>query len=264
MFNKVQKILLVAVVCSTLVVLAIVLVLIWTMPDLPKTVITDEICLPDQSGNLICKDTEQRLYEYTNTRIDAHLKQLNQEYENYVKDVNSANNIELKNFVEERYFDRKPAARVVMSDPYRRKRDTGLSSANSTMFTIRPWETGKDLRDYGGFLRFGMRCSDGRIMVPLTGTYAVSSYVDMSSKPGKKGQSLRHALYKYNIRENHEEELVSNLQPKQYCTRKNTNEQSSFLNTIVKLTSGEELLVKVSDNANLPEHQQNYLAVYLI
>ena len=139
-----------------------------------------------------------------------------------------------------------------------------MSSGNVTMVTIREWETGKDLRDYGGFLRFGMRFSDGRLMVPLTGTYSVSSYMDLSAKPGKNGHSLKHALYKYNIKKNKEEELVSNLQPKQNCTRKNTNEQSSFLTTIVKLTSGEELLVKVSDNADFPEHQQNYLAVYVI
>ena len=132
------------------------------------------------------------------------------------------------------------------------------------MVTIRDWETGKDLREDGGFLRFGMRYSDGRLMVPLTGIYCVSSYVYMSAKPGNNSPSLKHALYKYNIKENQEEELVSNLQPKQNSRQSNTNQQGSFVITIVQLISGDGLLVKVSNNTNFPEYQQNYLAVYAI
>lgn len=267
MTEKLLRILLVVVAVSTPVVLAIVLVLIWSMPPLPNRVITDEICLPDQSGTLVCKKTEQRLYEYTKTQIENNIKKLQEDYVDYVKNVNdenTENHIQLKAFVDEQYFDRKPAARVVMSRPNKAKKERIVLGSNITMVPIRSWETGKDLRDYGGFLRFGMRCSGGRLMVPVTGTYAVSSHVDMSPKPGHNGQSLRHSLYKYNIKKDHEIELVSNLQPKQICTRKNMNEQSSFLNSIVKLTSGEELLVKISNNADLPEHQQNYLTAYLI
>ena len=69
----VQKVLVVVVVISTLCVLATVLGLVWTMPDLPKSVITDEICLPDQSGNLICGKTEERLYDYTNAVSGLHV-----------------------------------------------------------------------------------------------------------------------------------------------------------------------------------------------
>ena len=132
------------------------------------------------------------------------------------------------------------------------------------MVPIKEWETGRNLRDDGGFLRFGMLCNDGRIMVPVSGTYSISSYADISTKPGSNGRSFKHALFKYNIKENKETELVSNLQPKQNTTRSIANEQSSFLTSIVKLTSGEEVLVKVSDNAVFPNHEQNYLAVYLI
>lgn len=268
MINAAHKILVVVVVCSTLGVLASVLALIWSMPDLPKRVITDEICLPDSSGELRCGKTVKTLLQYTQSQIDTELQELNDEYIEYVREVNDVNNkhhIELKNFVEERYFDRKPAARLVMSDNFNRKtRDAETNKPNITMVPIQKWETGRDLRDYGGFLRFGMLCNDGRIMVPVTGTYSVSSYADMSCKPGTNGRSFKHALYKYNLKENRETELVSNLQPKQNCTLRNSIEQSSFLNSIVKLTSGEEVSVKVSDNADFPNHQQNYLAVYLI
>ena len=142
--------------------------------------------------------------------------------------------------------------------------DAVSSQVNITMVPIKKWETGRDLRDDGGFLRFGMLCNGGRIMVPVSGTYSVSSYADVSSKPGSNGKSFKHALFKYNIKENEETELVSNLQPKQNSTLRNSNEQSSFLTSIVKLTSGEEVLVKVSNNADFPHHKQNHLAVYLI
>ena len=66
MFTAVQKALVLVVLVSTMCVLATVLLLVISMPDLPESVITDEICLPDQSGNLICGKTEERLYEYTN------------------------------------------------------------------------------------------------------------------------------------------------------------------------------------------------------
>ena len=60
-----QKILIVVVVSSTLGVLVSVLALIWTMPDIPTTVITDEICLPDRSMALRCGKTVKRLLQYT-------------------------------------------------------------------------------------------------------------------------------------------------------------------------------------------------------
>ena len=129
------------------------------------------------------------------------------------------------------------------------------------MVTIRDWENN---RDYGGFLQFGMQVKDGRVMIPLTGTYTVSSHIDMLPKPGTKQKGIRHAIFKYNILENREVELVSNLQPKQNCTENNYNEQNSYLNTIVRLTSGEELSVKVSGNVDLGDRTKNYLAVYLI
>ena len=71
--HKCLVVLVVAVVISTLCVLATVLGLVWSMPDLPKSVITDEICLPDQSGNLICGKTEERLYDYTNAVSELHV-----------------------------------------------------------------------------------------------------------------------------------------------------------------------------------------------
>lgn len=266
------KILIVVVVSSTLGVLVSVLALIWSMPDLPTTVITDEICLPDGSDKLRCGKTVKRLLQYTQSQIETELKVLNKDYEDYVKQVNDVDNehyAELKGFVEQGYIDRKPAARLVMKeDLSRKKREASTNAASSksniTMIPIKEWETGRDLRDDGGFLRFGMLCNDGRIMVPVTGTYCLSSYADISTKPGSNGKSFKHALYKYNIKENKETELVSNLQPKQNSTLTYLNEQSSFLTSLVKLTSGEEVLVKLSNNADLPNHVQNHLAVYLI
>ena len=65
MSNSRLKILLVVVGVSTIGVLSTVLGLLWTMPPLPKRKITDDICLPDSPGQLMCGKTEYRLYEYT-------------------------------------------------------------------------------------------------------------------------------------------------------------------------------------------------------
>ena len=65
MLSTKQKILVAVVVISTLGVLASVLALISSMPDLPRTLITDEICLPDSSGSLRCGKTSKRLLQYT-------------------------------------------------------------------------------------------------------------------------------------------------------------------------------------------------------
>ena len=63
--NSRLKMLLLVVGASTTIGLLIVLGLLWTMPPLPKREITDEICLSDISGQLVCGKTEYRLYEYT-------------------------------------------------------------------------------------------------------------------------------------------------------------------------------------------------------
>lgn len=58
-------------------------------------------------------------------RIDSELKTLNEEYKSYVRKVNQQENlIQLKSFIDDTYkdSDRKPAARLVMSEEKRRKR----------------------------------------------------------------------------------------------------------------------------------------------
>lgn len=136
--------------------------------------------------------------------------------------------------------------------------DEGKSLENTAMVPVKGLKPDKEL---GGFLGFGMSSNDGRIMVPFTGTYSVSSYVVMSSLPGSSGSVLRHALYKYNLKENRETEIITNTKPKQ--SNDNSIRQGSFLNTVVNLVSGEEVLVKLSDNAYLPDPRQNYVAVCL-
>ena len=58
--------------------------------------------------------------------FSALMLMLDENHEKYVKEVNEGkNHIQLKAFVEERYFDRKPAARIVMSQPDRPRRGKG-------------------------------------------------------------------------------------------------------------------------------------------
>ena len=46
------------------VVLSAVLVLVWTIPDLPTTTRHDLLCLPNEHGTLICDKTPYMLRDY--------------------------------------------------------------------------------------------------------------------------------------------------------------------------------------------------------
>ena len=65
MFNTILNTLVAVVVILTLGVLVAVLVLIWDMPDRPRRVITDELCLPAETSDLVCGRPEDRLYDFT-------------------------------------------------------------------------------------------------------------------------------------------------------------------------------------------------------
>jgi hypothetical protein len=49
---------------SVVACLIIVLALVWTMPEIPKTVKTGEICLPSEIGPLKCGSTADLLHGY--------------------------------------------------------------------------------------------------------------------------------------------------------------------------------------------------------
>jgi hypothetical protein len=53
------------------VCLIAVLALVWTMPDLPKTVKKGEICLPSETGPLKCGSTADLLHDYLE-RVSLH------------------------------------------------------------------------------------------------------------------------------------------------------------------------------------------------
>ncbi|XP_060558514.1 uncharacterized protein LOC132718797 isoform X2 [Ruditapes philippinarum] len=54
------KIITLCMLCLVLIVLAIVLALFWSMPDLNSSVSNNEICFPAEKGYLVCNDTRRR------------------------------------------------------------------------------------------------------------------------------------------------------------------------------------------------------------
>ena len=70
-------------------------------------------------------------------RIDAELKVLDEKHEAYVREVSEGkDHIQQKSFVEERYFDRKPAARIVMSQPDKLRRGNWTFQNCRFIFTV--------------------------------------------------------------------------------------------------------------------------------
>jgi hypothetical protein len=58
------KIFSMSVLLFVVVCLIAVLALVWTMPEIPKTVKTGEICLPSETGPLKCGSTAKLLHSY--------------------------------------------------------------------------------------------------------------------------------------------------------------------------------------------------------
>ncbi|XP_060606521.1 uncharacterized protein LOC132758837, partial [Ruditapes philippinarum] len=65
------KIITLCILCFVLIDLAIVLALVWSMPDLPSPVFNNKICFPAGKGHLVCDDTPRRFSGYLNKIIQV-------------------------------------------------------------------------------------------------------------------------------------------------------------------------------------------------
>ncbi|KAH3814526.1 uncharacterized protein LOC127834930 [Dreissena polymorpha] len=105
------------------------------------------------------------------------------------------------------------------------------------------------------FMRFGVRYQNGRLIVPLTGTYIIYSFLSLTdgndvpdgSDDSSTTRMVKHAVYKYNVKISHDIELASSIQIRTYSTTiKNAYVFSSHIDTLVQLVAGDEISVKIS------------------
>lgn len=141
------------------------------------------------------------------------------------------------------------------------------------MTPIRLWRHGRELYDTSGFARYGIRYRNGRLVVPTSGTYFIYSFLDFyeqcgpeSGKPNIKdaSKSIKHGMYKFNILDENETEIISNLQPHTISSNIYFNRYSSYVSSLAELKAGDEISVKVSNITYLRYTDNNYFGLNLI
>ena len=141
------------------------------------------------------------------------------------------------------------------------------------MVPIREWYHGRELRDTSGFQRYGITYRNGRLVVPVDGTYFIYSNLDLfeecnpsSGKANVKdiNRPIKHSIFKFNIIEGEEKEVVSNIQPHIVSANRYYNSYNSYVSSLADLKAGDELSVKVSNITFLRYARDNYFGVNLI
>lgn len=252
-------------------VLATVLAVVWSMPDIPATDTTGEICLPNAYGAVECGETMNILHTFLEQSISETYGKLksNDIHQQKLSISNNRNNVRLQNLLEKYFIEMKPAAKLTGKD----QTETREGDKEAEMTPIREWCHGRELYDTNGFERYGVRYRNGRLVVPVSGTYFVYSMVDLFEPLGhSSGQPdildsskpLRHAIYKFSVNDIAETEVISSVQPHTVSSNKYFNSYSSYISSLVELKSGDELSVKVSNLTYLRYTRDNTFGTYLI
>ncbi|XP_053403847.1 tumor necrosis factor ligand superfamily member 15-like [Mercenaria mercenaria] len=258
-----------SVLCSVVVCLAAVLALVWTMPDLP-TIRHDQICLPTKDGSLQCGQTPDVLHEYLDQQIEKKYDEIKEHDDKRKQEYLDKNRDRFWSTEDKAFWEMKPAARLTGKE----QPDIRKDDVNTDMVPIREWHYGRGSFETTAFLRHGIRYRNGRLVVPLDGTYFVYSYVDLfvlldpsTGKPYAKEKTsnlIKHSIFKFNIFDVEETELISSMQPHTVSSNNYFNSYISYISPLADLKAGDELSVKVSNITYLKFTKQNYFGVNLI
>ncbi|XP_053404003.1 uncharacterized protein LOC123554542 isoform X2 [Mercenaria mercenaria] len=229
--------------------LATVLSLVISMPDLPTTIRNDHLCLPNEYGHLICGTSTELLHGYLQRIISSKYDEVHKKEEDRQHKFLDENRVRLMSIYNKAYWEMKPAAKLTgIKQPDLRSNDIGAE-----MVPIRAWRHGRELYDMDGFERYGIRYRNGRLVVPVSGTYLVYSFLDMfdpcnpsTGTPNINGRSkaIKHGIFKFNILDGEETEIVSSVQPHQVSSNRIFNSYSSYVSSLANLKAGDELSVK--------------------
>ncbi|XP_053388890.1 uncharacterized protein LOC128551950 [Mercenaria mercenaria] len=162
------------------------------MPDLPKTVTNDKICLPSENGILRCGNAPDLIHGFLGRVIAAKYAKVKQEEEKRQQKYLNENRVRQMEILDKYVWEMKPAAKLTGKE---QPKQTKKSHADMT--SVRVWRHGRELYDTSGFERYGVRYRNGRLAVPVSGTYFVYSYVDFfepcvpsTDKPNVKNASV--------------------------------------------------------------------------
>ncbi|XP_053403943.1 tumor necrosis factor ligand superfamily member 15-like [Mercenaria mercenaria] len=263
------KIFIFAVLLCVVVVLGVVLALVLTLPDLPTTVHNDEICLPTEHGSMSCGETTDMLHNYLEKAIAKEYAKVKREDTLRQQKYLNENRVRLMEIYDKYHWEMKPAAKLTGKDQPKPR----ISDSNAEMIPVRVWRHGRELHDTSGFERYGVRYRNGRLVIPVSGTYFIYSYVDLfepcdpsSGKPKVDNVSIpvKHGIFKFNILDAGESEVVSSVQPHTISSNRYFNSYSSYVSTLAELKAGDEISVKVSNITYLKYTRDNYFGLNLV
>lgn len=138
------------------------------------------------------------------------------------------------------------------------------------MVTVQSWSSEVELSMNFGYLRHGIQYQNGRLIVPVTGTYFVHAFIDFykelnrGGKEDNSGQPVTHGLYSFSVRDCMEKKLVTKITPLTLSRNKYFTCEGSYISSLVELQSGDEISVKVSDPSLLKRTGPNFFGLNLL
>ncbi|XP_053388881.1 uncharacterized protein LOC123554533 isoform X1 [Mercenaria mercenaria] len=279
----------IAVLVSVFVCLVTVLALLWTMPELPTAMGQDQICLPNKAGYLNCGFTADLLHDYLERvvtkvydEIDTHeqtrrretCKKAKRQCGN-MKPAAKLTGTKQTGTLNKRDIDVDMNPATVKHHDRKLYDNSGFENNDieSDMTTVREWRHGKELYETSGLDGNGIRYRNGRLVVPVDGTYFVHSFFELlepcdpsTGRPNVKDPTkpIKHGVFKFNIFDKEEIEVVSNVQPHAVSQSNHFNLYNSYVSSLVELKAGDELSVKISNITYLKYTPDNYFGVHLI
>ncbi|KAH3814533.1 hypothetical protein DPMN_143035 [Dreissena polymorpha] len=244
------------------------------MPDIKPVDGNTNICLKS-NGEVKCTETAATLKHLLEKEIAiVYERTVSQDASDTKTYFDENVKIELKNDYLASIPEMKPAAKLVGQQS---SKHTGTDTTRDNpddMKTVLSWFSGRDLDYTTGFMRYGMRYQNGRLIVPLTGTYNIYSFLSLTENNdspevrngnGNANNTLvKHAMYKYNVKLAHDVELASSVQTHRLSTNRNFNAFSSQISTLVQLEAGDEISVKISNIALMSYPGDNFFGVHMI
>lgn len=131
---------------------------------------------------------------------------------------------------------------------------------SENLSTLTCWCSGIRLSLTTGFLRYGVEYQQGRLIVPVTGTYLVYSYLELYDTLSSN-LSIRHEIFKFNVLDFEENVLVCKTQSRENSSNGLFSYYSSYISTVVKLRAGEEVSIKLNDVSLLRYPENNFFGV---
>ncbi|KAH3733532.1 hypothetical protein DPMN_039961 [Dreissena polymorpha] len=244
------------------------------MPDIKPIGGNTHICLKN-NGDVKCTETALTLKHLLEEEIAVvYERTLSQDASDTKKYFEENVRIELKNDYLASIPEMKPAAKLVGHHSSKHTGSDKTRDNPGAMKTVLSWFSGRDLDYTTGFMRYGMRYQNGRLIVPLTGTYNIYSFLcltENNDSPEMRTENenanntlVRHAMYKYNVKLAREVKLATSVQTHRQSTNRNFNAFSSQISTLVQLEAGDEISVKISDIALTFYPGDNFFGVHMI